>query len=123
MMTFGLARAVALGAALAFAGPSLAQTASTTPSAEAVNIKEMKLGAPVFGTDGIKVGEINRIKADADGRVTEIQVTTGGAAGLTADVVSIASDKIASGSKADVKLSVSAADAQRLPVLPDDQKG
>lgn len=123
MMHFNLARTVALGVALACAGPSFAQTASTTPSADAVNIKEMKLGAPVFGTDGIKVGEINRIKADADGRVSEIQVTTGGAAGLTADVVSITSDKIASGSTADVKLSVSAADAKKLPVLPDDQKG
>ncbi len=88
-----------------------------------LTIKEMKIGNPVFGTDGIRVGEINRIKANSDGRVTEIQVTTGGPTGLDAEVISISPDQIAQNGDKDVKLSLSAADVKKLPVLGEDQKG
>jgi flavin-dependent dehydrogenase len=112
--------AAALAIGLGIAGSSFAQSAASN---DAVKIDEVKIGSPVFGTDGIKVGEINRIKAEADGRVTEIQVTTGGPAGLNAPVVSITPDKIATRDGSDVKLSLSAAEAKTLPVLGDDQKG
>ncbi len=107
---------LSIAAALAYTAPALAQSAP-------VQIKEMKVGSPVHGTDGIKVGEVNRIKADSDGRVIEIQVTTGGPAALDATVISIPADKIASTSPADVKLSLSASDAKNLPVLSPDEKG
>lgn len=110
---------------LAFAMPASAQSQVSPPSSDTVKLKEMKIGKAVYGTDGIKIGEINRIKAEADGRVTELQVTTGGPAGLNADVIAITPDKIVSADSSGtaLKLSLSAADAKKLPVLGDDQKG
>jgi hypothetical protein len=119
MKVLPILRVLALAAfAPIFATASLAQTA--TPD---VSISELKIGSPVYGTDGIRIGEINRIKANSDGRVLELQVTTGGPAGLTADVVSISPDKIASSGAKDVKLNMSAADVHKLPTLAEDQKG
>lgn len=107
----------ALGAALLLL-PATAYAQSST-----ISLNEMKIGAPVFGTDGIKVGEVNRIKADSNGRVTELQVTTGGPASLNAEVIAITPDKIAVRETNSIKLSVSASDAKKLPVLDQDQKG
>jgi PRC-barrel domain len=114
---------VAAASALALFGLTAHSGVSLAQSAEMLTIKVMKIGNPVFGADGVRVGEINRIKANSDGRVTEIQVTTGGPAGLNAQVVSITADKIAQSGETDVKLSLSAADAKKLPVLGEDQKG
>ena len=106
------------------AAPANEATAASDEAAPAnvapVTVKDLKLGSPVFGTDGIKVGEINRISSNADGTVSEIQVTTGGPAGLNAQAVSVPADKIATGGQS-VKLSVTASEAKQLPVATDDR--
>ncbi len=102
--------------------PTYAQDAA--PQAQqAFKVQDLKIGNPVYGADGIKVGEVNRIKANSDGKVTEVQVTTGGPAGLDAEVVAIAPDQIATSENQSLKLSLSADDAKKLPVLTDDGKG
>ena len=97
-----------------------APKSNPAPEPSSVTVKDLRLGSPVFGTDGIKVGEINRISSNADGSVSEIQVTTGGPAGLDAQVVAISADKIATGGKS-VKLSMTAEQAKQLPVVTDDR--
>ena len=104
--------------------PALTLAQEAAPQTQqAFKVQDMKIGNPVYGADGIKVGEVNRIKAEADGRVTEIQVTTGGPAGLDAEVVAITPDQIATSENHALKLSLSADDAKKLPVLGDDSKG
>jgi sporulation protein YlmC with PRC-barrel domain len=51
------------------------------------------VGMPVFGSDGERVGRVAAITADPGGKVTEIEVTTGGFLGFGAKVVKIPSDK------------------------------
>ncbi len=100
-----------------------AQTADAPQSDGVVKIDDLKVGSPVFGSDGIKIGEVNRIKAESNGRVTEVQVTTGGPAGINAKVIAITPDKIGSSGRNDVKLKVSGADAKKLPVITEGEKG
>lgn len=102
------------------AAPSIAQD-QRAASPHAYTIKDMKIGSPVYAADGVKVGEINRIKADSDGKVTEVQITTGGPAGLNAEAVAITPDKIATTDPQSLRLSLSATDAKKLPVLSDDK--
>ncbi|MGE0053466.1 MAG: PRC-barrel domain-containing protein [Hyphomicrobium sp.] len=111
----------AFGASFGASPPVFAQNAEQTP----ITVNELKIGKPVYGVDGIRVGEINRIKADGDGRVTEIQVTTGGPAGLNAEVVAIKPSQIATAGPENKKLelSMSGAAARKLPVLNDSDKG
>jgi hypothetical protein len=96
-----------------------AETAATpaSPVAETeISAKDLAIGSAVFGNDGEKIGEVNRVTASASGTVTEIQVTTGGKAGLGADVVAISGDKITAVSDG-VKLSLSSQEAKSLPVI------
>jgi PRC-barrel domain len=89
-------------------------------AAPIVSINDLKIGAPVYGADGAKVGAVNRIKANADGTVREIQVTTGGPPGLNAEVVAVPADRIVSGLPS-VKLSLTASEVKSLPVLTSDK--
>lgn len=102
--------------------PAFAQEAAPQVQ-QSFKVQDLKIGNPVFGADGIKVGEVNRIKANSDGKVTEVQVTTGGPAGLDAEVVVIAPDQIATNDAQSVKLKISGTDAKSLPVLGKDDKG
>ena len=113
-------RMIALGAAL-FVLPVAAYAQSA--AGKDLTLSEMKVGVPVFGINGNKIGEVNRIKADSAGRVTEVQVTTGGPAGINAEVIAISPDKIATRDMNSLKLSLTASDAKKLPVLDQDQKG
>ncbi len=84
-----------------------------TDSALAVPAKDVQIGSAVFGSDGQQIGEINRVTSEPSGTVTEIEVTTGGKAGLGAEVVAITADKI-TGISDGVKVSLSAQEAKSL---------
>jgi cytoskeletal protein RodZ len=94
------------------APPSPSESAPVT----AVNASQLQIGAAVFGADGEKIGEINGVKSDDTGRVQEILVTDGVAAGINAKVFAISADKIASVSDG-VKLSLSSEEAKKLPII------
>lgn len=73
------------------------------------------IGKPVIGLDGQRIGDVNRIKADAYGRITEIEVTTGGPVGLDADVITINPSLIeASLDGASIRLALQAPDTARI---------
>ena len=76
----------------------------------------MKIGTAVFGSDGQKIGEINGVKSDTNGKVQEILVTDGVAAGLNAKVFAISGDKI-TGISDGVKLSLTSEEAKKLPII------
>ncbi len=97
-----------------------AEPAAPSPSegapATAVTASQLQIGAAVFGSDGAKIGEINGVKSDDTGKVEEILVTDGVAAGINAKVFAISADKIASVSDG-VKLSLSSEEAKKLPII------
>jgi hypothetical protein len=93
-----------------------AEPSSSTGEASSIDASQLKIGTAVFGSDGAKIGEINGIKSDTSGKVEEILVTAGGAAGLDAKVFAVSGDKITSTSDG-VKLSLSSDDAKKLPIL------
>jgi hypothetical protein len=87
------------------------ETASTT-----VNASQLQIGAAVFGADGAKIGELNGVKSDDTGKVQEILVTDGVAAGLNAKVFAVSGDKITD-VKDGVRLSLSSEEAKKLPII------
>ena len=93
--------------------PEEADAASPAASLAA---DQLKVGAAVFGSDGAKIGELNRVTSDASGKVEEIRVTAGGEAGLNAKVFAVTADKI-TGVKDGVRLSLSSDDAKKLPII------
>lgn len=93
-----------------------AAPASSTGEASSIDASQLKIGTAVFGSDGAKIGEINGVKSDTSGKVQEILVTAGGAAGLNAKVFAVSGDKIASVSDG-VKLSLSSDEAKKLPII------
>lgn len=90
--------------------------AAAATSAGQLTAKDLPIGSAVFGNDGQQIGEINRVTSEPSGTVTEIQVTTGGKAGLNADVVAIPAEKISAVGDG-VKLTLSSQEAKSLPVL------
>ncbi len=88
------------------------------PAAGELSAADLAIGTPVMASDGVQIGEVNRVTSDASGKVSEIHVTAGGPAGLGAKVVAIPADMITSGGTP-VKVSISAADAKKLPILDD----
>lgn len=115
----------AVEAAPAAEAPAAAETAApaetATPAetaqqagAASLTAKDLPIGAAVFGADGAKIGEVNRVTAESSGIVTAIHVTTGGKAGLNAEAVVVPADKIA-GAGERVKLSLSASEFKNLP--------
>ncbi|SFV39038.1 PRC-barrel domain-containing protein [Hyphomicrobium facile] len=84
--------------------------------ASAVSASDLKIGAAVYGADGAKIGEVNGVKSDDAGKVQEILVTDGVAAGINAKVFAISGDKITSVSDG-VKLSLSSEEAKKLPII------
>jgi sporulation protein YlmC with PRC-barrel domain len=93
-----------------------APAAASTDSSADVEASKLQIGAAVFGADGAKIGEVNGVKSDTSGKVQEILVTDGVAAGINAKVFAIPADKIASVSDG-VKLSLSSEEAKKLPVV------
>ncbi|HET6388192.1 PRC-barrel domain-containing protein [Hyphomicrobium sp.] len=101
--------------------PDSADVAPVAPeapaaAATAVSASELKIGAAVYGADGAKIGEVNGVKSDDAGKVQEILVTDGVAAGINAKVFAISADKIASVNDG-VKLSLSAEETRKLPII------
>jgi hypothetical protein len=56
------------------AQPAQEETNTSSP-AESVAADQLKVGAAVFGADGAKICELNRVTSDASGKVEEIRVT------------------------------------------------
>ncbi|CAA2140191.1 PRC-barrel domain-containing protein [Hyphomicrobium sp. ghe19] len=97
--------------------PAAAEGAEAPASgASSVSASELKIGAAVYGADGAKIGEVNGVKSDDAGKVQEILVTDGVAAGINAKVFAISGDKITSVSDG-VKLSLSSEEAKKLPII------
>ena len=108
-------------AAPAEAAPEAAEAApaeAAPAAASDISSKDLVIGTPVMASDGVQIGEINRVTSDAAGKVSEIHVTAGMPAGLNAKVMAIPANMItATGSP--VKVSISGADAKKLPILDD----
>lgn len=103
-------------AAPAEAAPEAAEAAPA--AASDISSKDLVIGTPVMASDGVQIGEINRVTSDAAGKVSEIHVTAGMPAGINAKVMAIPANLItATGSP--VKVSISGADAKKLPILDD----
>lgn len=100
------------------AQPEAPAAAAEAPAATtaAVPASDLKIGAAVYGADGAKIGEVNGVKSDHAGKVQEILVTDGVAAGINAKVFAISADKITSVSDG-VKLSLSSEEAKKLPII------
>jgi hypothetical protein len=81
-----------------------------------IDASHLKIGQAVLGSDGAKIGEVNGVKSDTAGKVQEILVTAGTAAGINAQVYAIAGDKITEVADS-VKLSLTSEDAKQLPVI------
>ena len=95
--------------------PRIEEADAASPAAS-LAADQLKVGAAVFGSDGAKIGELNRVTSDASGKVEEIRVTAGGEAGLNAKVFAVTADKI-TGVKDGVRLSLSSDDAKKLPII------
>jgi hypothetical protein len=91
-------------------------TDAASPAAESVTADQLKVGAAVFGADGAKIGELNRVTSNASGKVEEIRVTAGGEAGLNAKVFAVPADKITAVQDG-VRLSLSSDEAKKLPII------
>ena len=74
------------------------------------------VGLAVFGSDGQKVGEVKDVKAEPDGKVTEIHVQTGGFLGFGGKTVAIPAAKFKRAGEA-VQLVMSSEDVRKLPLL------
>ncbi|AGK57846.1 hypothetical protein HYPDE_30858 [Hyphomicrobium denitrificans 1NES1] len=81
-----------------------------------IDASQLKIGQAVLGSDGAKIGEVNGVKSDTAGKVQEILVTAGGAAGINAKVFAVSGDKITE-VKDDVKLSLTSEEAKQLPII------
>ena len=97
------------------AEPSKSNVKSVAPPSVTIKSTDILIGAPVVGTDGSKIGVINRVSSDASGKVTAIEVAPGGVAGLGVPVIAIPANSIAS-TGPNVKLSVTADEAKKLQV-------
>ena len=91
-----------------------ADAASTATGAS--TIKDVTVGAAVFGSDGQKVGEIKGVKADPGGKVEEIHVKTGGVLGFGGKIVVVPGGKISKGGQT-VQIAMTAAEIGKLPAL------
>ncbi len=114
VMIAAIAGALTLNTASTFAQSAQPIAPTAAMPATGVTIKDVKVGSPVFGNDGAKIGAINRISADASGQISEIYVAPGGVTGLDVPVIQVLSSQIAS-TGPNVKLSVSAEEARKLP--------
>ena len=72
----------------------------------------------MFGSDGQKVGEVRDVKAEPDGKVTEIYVRTGGFLGFGGRMVAIPASKF-NKSGQNVQLAMTSAEVTKLPVVGD----
>jgi sporulation protein YlmC with PRC-barrel domain len=108
--------------------PSTAPSRMTAPSAspdksatQTDPARQPLMGLAVYGSDGQKVGDVQGVKAGADGKVSEIHVRTGGFLGFGGKIVAIPATQF-SQSGTNIQLNMSAEDASKLPKMGD-QKG
>jgi hypothetical protein len=89
---------------------------NSSTQSSTIDASQLKIGQAVLGSDGAKIGEVNGVKSDTAGKVQEILVTAGGAAGINAKVFAVSGDKITE-VKDDVKLSLTSEEAKQLPII------
>lgn len=90
--------------------------AASSAQSSTIDASQLQIGAAVFGSDGAKIGEVNGVRSDTAGKVQEILVTAGGAAGINAKVFAVSADKITE-VKDGVKLSLTSEEAKQLPII------
>lgn len=96
------------------AEPSAPEASSAQSST--IDASQLQIGTAVFGSDGAKIGEVNGVRSDTAGKVQEILVTAGGAAGINAKVFAVSGDKITEVNDG-VKLSLTSEEVKQLPII------
>lgn len=86
---------------------------ATLRSPANVTAHSLKIGAPVIGSDGKKIGEINRISASSTGAVTELGVTFGEKAGLDAKTFTVTPEQMTITGGGTVAVSVSSDEVRK----------
>ncbi len=81
-------------------------------------VKDVSVGAAVFGSDGKKIGEIKGFKADSDGMIEEIHVKTGGILGFGGKVVVVPGGKISKAGQT-VQIAMTSDEIGKLPAMAD----
>jgi hypothetical protein len=96
--------------------PQPPAAAAESGEASVIDASQLKIGTAVYGADGAKIGEINRVTSNNAGKVEQIYVTAGGQAGLNAKVFAVAGSKITEVGNG-VKLSLTSEEAKQLPII------
>jgi PRC-barrel domain len=97
--------------------PDSGSSANAAPGGGA-SLKDVTVGAAVFGSDGQKIGEIKGVKSDSGGKIEEIHVKTGGLLGFGGKVVVVPAGKIAKGGQT-VQVAMTAVEIGKLPALAE----
>ncbi|MEO0730459.1 MAG: PRC-barrel domain-containing protein [Pseudomonadota bacterium] len=90
-------------------------TDSTGQSTDARPVE--MVGLPVVTSDGERVGDVEKVVANADGEMKEVLVKTGGFLGFGGKRVAIPVDKIATQDKS-IRLTMTAKEVGSLPEVP-----
>ncbi len=109
-----------MGADVKGPGAAAANKGAAGGQAQAPSIKDVAVGAAVFGSDGKKVGEIKGVKSGPSGSIQEIHVKTGGFLGLGGKIVVIPGAKITKGGQA-IQLALTTEEVSKMPALADNQ--
>jgi hypothetical protein len=78
----------------------------------------VQVGSPVYGADGEKLGQVEGVKAQANGAIEELHVKTGGFFGFWTKTVAVSGDKVANGGE-NVRLAVTSDEFRKLPTIND----
>jgi sporulation protein YlmC with PRC-barrel domain len=90
----------------------------TTPGAAASKPADPLIGLAVFGSDGQKIGEVQKVKSDPAGAVQEILVKTGGFMGFGGRLVAIPAGKFAKSGQ-NVQLAMTSLEVGKLKPADD----
>jgi hypothetical protein len=97
--------------------PTPPSSAEATPSLM-TPASSVQVGSPVYGADGEKLGQVEGVKAQANGGIEELHVKTGGFFGFWTKTVAVSGDKVANGGE-NVRLAVTSDEFRKLPTIND----
>ncbi len=92
--------------------PAASQPAPPSASAQSL------VGKSAFSSDGTRVGDVQAVRTASDGKVTALHVKTGGFLGFGGRIVEVPEGKFTP-SNQDVRLSLTAEEASKLPEVKD----
>ena len=101
-----------------FASDRIENAAVSGRHVEAVPTKNPLIGLPVLSSDGNKVGTVESVDGEPDGKITAINVTTGGFLGLGPKLVAIPEGRFTR-TRAIVRLGMTADEVSKLPEVKD----